>query len=259
MRRIAVKIEYDGTDSAGWQLQADERTTQGVVEQAVRKATGAVDRVPVQGASRTDAGVHAEGQVAHFDTGCQLQPWVIVRALNYWLPRDVSVLAAREVTADFHARFSATGKLYRYGVVCCREPRPLRERYRLREPCSLDLSAMQGCAELIVGTRDFASFTTKKQEGQGTVRTVWRSEWTQAGDELHYYVEADGFLYNMVRALVGTMLNAGRGKLTPDEFERILHAQDRRAAGLTAPSHGLTLVKVDYGEQYDLFSCRPGE
>ena len=256
MRRIAVKVEYDGTDFVGWQLQAVGRSIQGVMEDAVRKATGAADRVPVQGAGRTDAGVHAEGQVAHFDTGCDLEPDVIVRALNYWLPRDVSVLAARQVPDDFHARFSAKLKLYRYRVICCRERRPLRERYWLREPGSLDLPVMQECASLVAGSHDFASFTTEKQEGQDTVRTVRRSEWTQA-DELHYRVEADGFLYNMVRALVGTMLEAGRGKLTPDEFRRILDARDRRAAGPTAPPHGLTLVEVRFGESCDLFSSQP--
>lgn len=263
MRRIAVKVEYDGTDFVGWQLQAVGRSVQGVMEEAVRKATGAADRVVVQGAGRTDAGVHAEGQVAHFDTECDLEPDVIVRALNYWLPRDVSVLAARQVAADFNARFSATLKLYRYRVLCCRERRPLTQRYCLREPCPLDLSAMQECASLVLGAHDFASFTTEKQETQDTVRTVRCSEWTRAGDEpatageLHYHVAANGFLYNMVRALVGTMLQAGRGKLTPDEFRQILHAHDRRAAGPTAPPQGLALVDVRFGESCDLFGPQP--
>lgn len=257
MRRIAVKLEYDGTDFLGWQLQAEGRTVQGALEEAARKATGGAERVVVQGAGRTDAGVHAEGQVAHFDTDSHLEPDVMVRALNYWLPEDVSVLAARDVPEGFHARFSAAGKLYRYRVLCCPERRPLRERYCLHEQGPLDLASMQGCAALIVGRHDFASFTTEKQEGQNTVRTVRRSEWVEEDDELHYYVEGDGFLYNMVRALVGTMLEAGRGKLAPDRCQHILDTQDRRAAGPTAPAHGLTLVCVSYGKGDDLLQFEP--
>ncbi len=252
VRRIAIKVEYDGADFHGWQLQADQRTVQGVLEKAALKTTTASARL--HGASRTDAGVHALGQVAHFNTDSNLRVDEIVPALNYWLPRDVSVLAACGVPEGFHARFSARSKLYRYRVLPCRVRRPLRERFCLRLRGALDLPAMQECARLVVGRHEFASFASERSEGDNTVRTVLRSEWRGAEDELHYFIEADGFLYNMVRALVGTMLEAGRGKLPADGFERILRARDRRAAAATAPAHGLTLIEVKYGEEHNLFA-----
>jgi len=253
MRRIAIKVEYDGTDFEGWQLQAEGRTVQGAVEEAVGKAAGSEERVTVHGAGRTDAGVHAEGQVAHFDTACDLAPEVLVRAINHWLPGGVSCRAAAEAAEDFHARFGAAGKLYRYRVLCSAEPRPLRERYCLRVFQPLDAAAMGECARAVAGEHDFASFASESWNYDSTVRTVTRSEWIEAGDEMHYLIEADGFLYNMVRALVGTMLEAGEGKLTPEAFAQVLEARDRKAAGRTAPAHGLTLVEVHYPPECDPF------
>ncbi len=251
---MAIKLEYDGTDYLGWQVQAEGRTVQGVVEEAVRRATGAAGRVPVQGAGRTDTGVHAEGQVAHFDTASELEPGTMARALNFWLPRDVSVLAARQVAEDFNARYGAVAKLYRYRVVCSRERRPLGRRYRLRVPVGLDLAAMQECASQLAGTHDFTSFTSAGGDLSSTVRTVLRSEWKRAGEELHFFIKADGFTYNMVRALVGTMFEAGRGKLSAGQFAEALAALDRRAAGPTAPPHGLALVRVYYPPGRDPFA-----
>ena len=259
MRRIAIKIEYDGTGFCGWQLQAEGRSVQGAVEAAVAKATGMETRVPVQGASRTDAGVHALGQVAHFDTESALSCDVLVRALNHWLPDDVAVLAASQVAPEFSARFSPRSKLYRYRVLPSRIRRPLLERYSTRVFGPLDREAMQRSAEAVVGTHDFASFATEVQEGQNTVRTVTRSEWLAAGEELHYEIEGDAFLYNMVRALVGTMLDVGRGKLTPAGFAGVLAKRDRRAAGPTAPARGLTLVEVRYGEEWGVFRAYESE
>jgi len=253
VRRIAIKLEYDGTDHLGWQLQNRGRTVQGVVEEAVRRATGSPERIPVQGAARTDAGVHAEGQVAHFDTVSRLGPERMVRALNFWLPDDVSVLAARLAPADFHARFCAEAKLYRYRVMTCRQPRPLTERYCWRVPVALDLAALRACARQLIGTRDFTSFTCAGGATRSAVRTVWRSEWLRAGEELQFFIKADGFTYKMVRALVGTMIEAGKGKLSPAQFGEALRACDRREAGPTAPPHGLALVKVCYPPASDPF------
>jgi len=246
VRRIALKIEYDGTGFLGWQLQRAGRTVQGALEDAAGRATDSQRRLPVHGAGRTDAGVHALGQVAHFDTDSALPAEVLLRAVNHWLPKDVSVLGCWEVPQDFHSRFTAVSKIYRYRVLPCSVRRPMAERYCLREPGPLDLAAMQQCACLIEGSHDFASFATEKREGQNTLRTVLRSEWREQGGELQYWVEADGFLYNMVRALVGAMLDAGRGRLSACEFRRIMEARDRRTAGRTAPPHGLTLVEVKY-------------
>jgi len=268
MRRIAIKLEYDGADFDGWQLQDGGRTVQGALETAVQKATGAGGRVVVQGASRTDAGVHAQGQVAHFDTESALEPAVLVRAINHWLPQDVSCLQAADASQDFHARFSARGKLYCYRVLLSAQRRPLIERYCVRVFMPVELSAMQACAQHILGEHDFASFASESDGAEKTVRTVARSEWVMSADipeqsrgwhpdstnEIQYLVEADGFLYNMVRALVGTMLEVGRGKITVEGFARALDARDRKAAGPTAPAHGLTLVRVNYPPQLDPFA-----
>ena len=253
MRRIAIKLQYDGTDYLGWQLQAEGRTVQGVLEEAVRRATGAAERVPVQGAARTDAGVHAEGQVAHFDTACELPAAALVDALNFWLPADVAVLAAYQAGEAFHARFSAVAKLYRYRLLCSRQRRPLTERYCFRVPLLLDLGAMRACASQLVGTHDFSSFTSAGGNTQATTHTVFLSEWREAGGELHFLVKADGFSYKMVRALVGTMLDAGRGRLSPEDFAAALLRLQRRAAGPTAPARGLTLVQVFYPPAVDPF------
>jgi tRNA pseudouridine38-40 synthase len=247
MRRIAITVEYDGTEFLGWQLQARGRTVQGVVEEAIRRAAGADSRVPVHGSGRTDAGVHAAGQVAHFDTRSDLSPPTFVRAINHWLPPDVSVLHAREVPVSFHARFCASSKLYRYRILRSGVPRPLRRRYSWRVYETLDVPLMQACAKRLLGTHDFASFTSTGSSVQTTVRRILRSEWRPDGRELCYFTEADGFTYNMVRAMVGTMLQAGRGKLSVRAFEELVRARDRSQAGPTADPRGLTLVHVRYG------------
>ena len=241
---MRATIEYDGTDFCGWQLQAEGRTVQGVLEEAILRVTGTPTRL--HGAGRTDAGVHAEGQTAHFDTDSHLAPEQMLKAINHYLPRDICLVGLRQAPADFHARFSATSKLYRYQVLCSAVRRPLRERFYLREGRALDLQVLQECAALVEGEHDFASFVSERDESRNTRRHILRSEWVKCADELHYLIEGDGFLYNMVRALVGTMLEVGRGKRTRQEFADILKQQDRSAAGVTAPPQGLTLVQVNY-------------
>ncbi len=243
-RRLMIMVEYDGTGFCGWQLQAEGRTVQGVLEDAVLRTTGEAARVT--GASRTDAGVHAEGQVAHFDTASALPPGRLLRALNHWLPDDVAVLDCREVAPDFDARFSASSKLYRYRILCSAARRPLRERFTLRQWRSLDVDAVRECAALLVGEHDFTSFASEHTEAESNVRRVMRSELLESGDELHYLVEGNGFLYNMVRIIVGTLLEVGRGRIAASDFVDILNACDRKAAGPTAPPWGLTLVRVNY-------------
>jgi tRNA pseudouridine38-40 synthase len=223
MRRIMLTLEYDGTAFCGWQLQPDERTGQAVLAEAIARTTGVRSRV--HAASRTDSGVHAEGQVAHFDTESDLPAWQFVRALNYWLPDDISVLDGHEVGEEFHARFGASAKLYRYRILRSRPPRPLRERFALRIWRPLDTGAMQECAALLAGRHDFTSFASEHSEVEGRERTVL-------------------FLYNMVRIIVGTLLEVGYGRMTTAEFADALEARDRSAAGPTAPAKGLTLVRV---------------
>ena len=244
MPRLLLTLEYDGTDFFGWQLQPEGRTVQGVLEEAIRRVTQ--ENAQVTGASRTDSGVHAEAQAAHFDSASALAPERFVPALNFYLPPDVSVLSCHAAPADFHARYDAAGKLYRYRILRSGPRRPLRERYVLREWRPLDLDAMRRCAAFVTGEHDFGSFASEFSEEDDHVRRVSRSELVEIGDELHYVVAANGFLYNMVRAIVGTLSEVGHGRMTPDEFEQVLAARDRSAAGPTAPARGLTLVRVEY-------------
>ncbi|MGD2174976.1 MAG: tRNA pseudouridine(38-40) synthase TruA [Candidatus Brocadiaceae bacterium] len=244
MRRLIITLEYDGTDFFGWQVQAEGRTVQGAVEDAVRQTTG--ERTAVVGASRTDSGVHAEGQVAHFDTESDLPPRRFRPALNYWLPHDVSVLDCREANPDFDAQRSAASKLYRYRLLLSAAPRPLRDRFVLREWRPLELDPMRECAAILRGEHDFSSFASEHGDAATAVRRIMRSELVEEGDEVHYMIEGDGFLYHMVRIIVGTLLEVGRGKIGPEDFRRALEARDRRAAGPTAQAKGLTLVRVFY-------------
>jgi tRNA pseudouridine38-40 synthase len=244
MRRLMITIEYDGTAFRGWQVQAEGRTVQGALEDAVLRITGAASRVT--GAGRTDSGVHAEGQVAHFDTESPLYAATFTPALTYWLPADVAVLDCREADAGFDARRSASSKLYRYRILRSRMRRPLREKLALRERRELDLEVMRECAAALIGQHDFTSFASEHTEAVGRVRHVMRSEFEEHGDELHYLVEANGFLYNMVRIVVGTLLEVGRASITPGQFSQALMARDRKAAGPTVPARGLTLVRVNY-------------
>jgi tRNA pseudouridine38-40 synthase len=244
LRRLLLTLEYDGTDFFGWQIQAAGRTVQGLLEEAVRRLTQ--EAVRVTGASRTDSGVHAEGQAAHFDTHSPLAAPRFVPALNFYLPPDVSVLSCHEVDASFHARYGAASKLYRYRILRSGPRRPLRERFVLREWRPLDLDSMSRCAALLFGEHDFSSFASEHSEDESHVRRLTRSELVEASDELHYLVEANGFLYNMVRAIVGTLLGVGHGRMTPEQFEQVLCARQRSLAGPTAPARGLTLVRVSY-------------
>ncbi len=244
MHRLLITVEYDGTDFHGWQLQPQEPTVQGELEKAVHRITA--ERVRVIGASRTDAGVHAEGQAAHFDTDYALSERRFVPALNYWLPRAVAVLDCCRVSPDFHACSRASTKVYRYRILRSAQRRPLRERHVLREWRQLDPAAMSECASLLVGRHDFTSFASEHTGTRHNVRRLHRSELIERGDELHYLVEGEGFLYNMVRIIVGTMLEVGLGKRTVAEFTQVLQARDRRAAGPTAAARGLTLVTVNY-------------
>jgi tRNA pseudouridine38-40 synthase len=244
MRRLMMTLEYDGAGFCGWQLQAEGRTVQGALEEAIGKASGTPSRV--HGASRTDAGVHAVGQVAHFDTESDLSAGQFLKAVNHWLPADVSVLDCREAPDGFHARFSALSKLYRYRILRSAVRRPLRDALTIRVWRPLDIGAMAECAALLVGEHDFASFACEHTDAQSNVRLVTRCELIEDGDELHLLMEANGFLYNMVRIIAGTLLAVGRGKLTSRGFADALAARERGSAGPTAAARGLTLLRVRY-------------
>ena len=249
-RTFRALVEYDGTDFHGWQVQGDLRTVQGELEKALGQVLGA--RVPVLAAGRTDAGVHAEGQVVSFRASTRIPPEGIAAACNSHLPPDVAILSMDRVAAGFHATRDAVSKVYRYDIHLGRAPRPLLRRRSWRVRGDLDLRRMRAAARILVGRHDFRSFRTNPGEaaaGAGTVRTLSRLDVRRRGDRVVVVAEGDGFLYNMVRALVGTLVQAGRGTWTVDRVAAALAARDRAAAGPTAPPQGLTLVSVDYGDR----------
>lgn len=248
-RTVKLTLAYDGTAYAGWQVQRGQTTVQGVLESAIAKVTGRTTRVIASG--RTDAGVHALGQVAGFHTDSQLPAAVLQRALNAELPRDVAVLEAADVPGDFHPIRDAVRKRYRY-VIC---DGPVRDVFRRRygwhcHHGRLDAEAMNRAARVLVGTHDFAGFETSGAPRKDSIRTIseLRVERGRGGepDWVTIEVEADGFLYNMVRAIVGTLVEVGRGAEPESWVADVLAAADRRAAGPNAPPQGLFLVSVDY-------------
>lgn len=252
MPRYRLTLAYDGTEFEGFQLQAGEResrTIQGELEQALSRLQQG-ERVTLFGAGRTDAGVHALGQVVCFDLERHLEPVDLRKALNGLLPRDVRVRDAALAPPDFHARKDARSKLYRYQIDLGAVPLPHRRRYALHVSQPLALARMKEAALLFLGRRDFASLASTGGSASTTVRTVTRSEWIELETEgvpvLHYEIEADGFLRKMVRSVVGGMLAVGRGAATPAVLEYELHAKDRRRWPAPAEAHGLWLVRVDY-------------
>ncbi len=245
--RVRLDIAYDGTDFAGWQRQAGPaRTIQGSLEDALTELAGCA--VAVQGAGRTDAGVHAEGQVAAADLETPLAPETLRRALNARLPGDVRVHHCCEVPPGFHPRRDAVGKLYRYRIWNGPDPHPLLRRttYHVARPLHLD--RMRWAAAAWVGRNDFQSFATAGSDPGTTVRRLSALEISgRPGAEVRVEAYGDGFLRHMVRNLVGTLLEFGLGKREPAEARGILEARDRGAAGATAPAKGLLLVRIDYG------------
>jgi tRNA pseudouridine38-40 synthase len=242
MKTYRLVLGYDGTHFLGWQRQPDGRTVQGALEEAVRKITG--KRTVIQGAGRTDAGVHALGQAASFRGAFRLSDEVLLRALNAVLPADVRVFSLEEAPPDFEARRSALSKTYRYRIVHAPQPSPLDRFYVLHWPYPLRLGKMRQAARLFVRTADFSAFSSNRD--RSPIRTVTRSELKRRGDEIVYTIEAAGFLRYMVRTIVGTLLEVGRSRLEPETIEEIFRRRDRSLAGPTAAAKGLTLIRVDY-------------
>ncbi|MBI3468705.1 MAG: tRNA pseudouridine(38-40) synthase TruA [Planctomycetes bacterium] len=317
MRNIKLLLAYDGTEYHGWERQKDQRTVQQTLEEAIEALTG--EKVSTVASGRTDAGVHALGQVVHFHTDTAHDPATIVRALNAHLPDDIVVREAQEVSLEFHANFDVRHKLYRYVIDDGPVPDPFLCRYACHSKFALDAAAMHRAAQCLLGTHDFHSFETRWPNRASSVRTImhiavgragpWRlwhpepiapdeavsGEGSSLGDQgpgvgesasrrvgepehresgqgheisstspapaipdprpltpdpyVYIDVEADGFLYNMVRAIAGTLMNVGRGYWPPERVQAILEARDRRFAGPTAPAQGLFLVRVVYGDR----------
>jgi tRNA pseudouridine38-40 synthase len=242
MKNYKLVLGYDGTDFRGWQRQPDGRTVQGVLEEAVRKITG--KKVVVHGAGRTDAGVHALGQAAGFRGAFKLSDEVLLRALNAVLPEDVRVFSLAEAPPDFHARKSARSKLYRYRIVLSPQPDPLDRRFVLHWPYPLQVGKMRAAARLFVRTADFTAFSSNRD--RSPVRTVTRSGLRRSGDELVYTIESAGFLRYMVRTIVGTLLEAGRGRVDAEVIGQLFEGGTRTLASPTAPAKGLCLERVIY-------------
>jgi tRNA pseudouridine38-40 synthase len=236
-------IEYDGTDYFGFQLQAEGRTIQGELERALAEVTRRETRVV--GAGRTDSGVHAVGQVISFVPQWKHSLPDLQRAMNALLPEDIAVHQMAWVADDFHPRFSALSREYRYTILNQPLRSPLARRFAYHYLKPLDVEAMARAARCLMGSQDFASFGRPPQ-GQNTVRQVYRAECTRQDQFIYFDIVANAFLYRMVRNIVGALLLVGIGKLSPGRFEEILQAKDGRRAGTPVPAHGLCLMRVNY-------------
>ena len=236
-------IEYDGTEYHGFQLQAEGRTIQGEVERALAKVTRKETRIV--GAGRTDAGVHAVGQVISFVPHWKHFLPELQRAMNALLPEDIVVHQVALVADDFHPRFNAVSREYRYTILNQPFRSPLAQRFAYHYLKPLDVEAMDRAARCLMGSHDFASFGRAPQ-GENTVRRVYQAECTRRDQFIYCDIVANAFLYRMVRNIVGTLLLVGIGELSPRGFEEILQAKDRRRGGSTAPAHGLCLMRVNY-------------
>ncbi len=244
MARLLITMRYDGTAYHGWQVQPNGRTVQETLQDAVEAVTGV--RAGVTGCSRTDAGVHADMFCCALDTACVLRGDKLASALNFHLPRDMAVYDVKEVAADFHPRYHARGKRYVYRLWNGSQRHPIYDNYAWHRKGRLDERLMNRVAADYIGTHDFAAFCAAGSTVQGTVRTVRDCRVERQGDLVIFSVEADGFLYNMVRIMVGTLLEIAEGRLETDAIPRILAARERALAGPTAPAKGLCLQQVFY-------------
>jgi len=248
MRNLKLTISYDGTEFSGWQTQPAFRTVQQTLEEVLAKITG--ERVIANASGRTDAGVHAVGQVVNFHTSAKLLPESMVRALNSNLPEDIAVRDAAEMDRSFNANKDAVRKLYRYVI----HDSPVRSvflnRYAAPSRHRLDAGLMAAAGKCLVGRHDFHSFETDWPNRQTSIRTITHLSVNRVGEYIWLDVEADGFLYNMVRAIAGTLMNVGRGYWPVEKVEQIVKAEDRREAGPTAPAKGLFLMRVTYAIEH---------
>lgn len=245
MQRFKCTIEYDGTGLAGWQRQPDRPSVQEHIEYAIYQFCD--ETVNVFTAGRTDAGVHAKGQVAHFDIEKKVTKQKVMGALNFYLKEhSIAILNIETVDENFHARFSATRRHYIYKILNRRGPAALDKKRVWVVHKKLNIKAMQEAGKVLIGKHDFTSFRDSECQSKSPVKTLEKIEITQHGDEIHFSVSAPSFLHHMVRNIVGTLKYVGEGKWTKNDIKKILDAKDRKKAGPTAPPQGLYLVKVDY-------------
>ena len=241
--RYWATVEYDGTDFLGYQIQATGRTIQGEIEKSLKKLTGSTVRI--DGAGRTDAGVHPIGQIIAYNVGWQHALADLQLALNATLPRDIVITDLKITEAEFHPRFSALSRSYQYVVINRPWPSVLQRRYACHVRDKLDVAAMNEASRFLLGSHDFASFG-KPPQGEITIREVMQADWSADGDRLVFEITANAYLYRMVRTIVGTLIEVGRGRLVAEDIKKILETRDLTRSATPAPAHGLCLVRVTY-------------
>ena len=243
-KRILLIVSYDGTDYHGWQMQENENTIEGKLNEALTKLTG--EHIEVTGASRTDAGVHGMCNLAVFDSQMNMEPEKYAYALNSMLPGDIVVRRSLQVKDDFHPRKIKTKKTYRYRIDNETFPDPLKKRYSWHVSYILDIDLMREGASYMLGSHDFSSFCAAGSTALSHVRSIDNIEISKHDNEIYIDVTGGGFLYNMVRIIAGTLMDVGRGKIEPEQIKDIIEAKDRTKAGPTAPPEGLTLLNIDW-------------
>jgi tRNA pseudouridine38-40 synthase len=245
MRNIKLLIEYDGTNYQGWQVQPEGPTIQGKLEEKLSRLTA--ERIHVIGSGRTDSGVHAFGQVAHFKTQSQMDIRTIQRALNSLLPPDIVIQEVEEVDESFHARKQSKSKVYEYRILNRNLRSAFHRGYVWHIPQKMNLTEMKKATQSLIGEHDFSAFRTVGSPTRTTVRRVIRAEWKRGRDGLiRFEIEANGFLKQMVRSIIGTLVEIGKGRMKATDFRKILNSKDRKEAGPTAPAQGLFLKEVKY-------------
>lgn len=257
LRRIMLVISYDGTNYCGWQVQPNGISVQTVLQAAIEDLVG--EKINLTGASRTDSGVHALGQVAVFDTHMGIAQERFAMALNQRLPRDIAIQASVEVPLSFHPRYQKTSKTYEYKILNARKPQPLCRLYSYFVPQRLNLSAMETAAGYLCGTHDFKNFASTKSNVKDTVRTVYALTLHKEGDMITLRITGDGFLYNMVRIIAGALLKVGFGQKPPEFVKQVLESEQRVIPGPTAPAHGLTLMEIRYEDYERCETCEGGK
>lgn len=244
MVNVKLTIQYDGTNYCGWQKQKNGNTIQEEIEKAIMLVTG--EKVDLIGSGRTDSGVHAKGQVANFLTNSNIPVDKIKFALNSRLPKDISIIESRIVDENFHSRYDAIGKRYKYIIYNNKVRNPLYRNFAYHVPYSLNYKEMQEATKYFLGSHDFSAFMASNSAVKTTIRTINKVTLEKIEDLTIFTIEGNGFLYNMVRIIIGTIVEIGRGKLKSSDIPNIIHSKDRRIAGHTAPPQGLYLEKVFY-------------
>jgi len=244
LRRIKLTVAYDGTNYCGWQIQPNGITIEEVLNQKLSKLTG--EEIHVIGASRTDSGVHALGNIAVFDTNSTIPPGRFACAVNQKLPEDIVVIHSEEVPQGWHPRYQDCTKYYEYHILNSPIPNPLCRLPTSHVSFPLDEEKMQAAANYLTGTHDFKSFCNIRTNTDDTIRTIYSLDVIRDGEEIKIRVSGNGFLYNMVRIIAGTLIRVGRGFYQPEQIKEILDAKERTEAGVTAPPQGLTLVGIEY-------------